>query len=462
MAAASTLRGGAATADPPNIAWRSDLRISLKSRPRLVPFKIDETVISIDEQPLSGWERALLPAVEGGPGPGRSLRDWVVDLAAVAAALVVAGADVVAHHHTMRGVPFDVWLGGAFALLACAVLWTRRAHPLAVGLTTGLISGPVSAARGAALVGLFTVAVHCGTRWTWRLAMLSIASGVLNAAIVRPGNHYDWRALEATIVLSVAVVGYGLYVRLRRQHVLTLRERAERLQAEHEHRVNEARQSERLRIAREMHDVLAHRISLLSVHAGALEYSPDAPADELAQAASVIRRSARAAQEDLRAVIGVLRDADRSPAEVERPQPTLADVRELIAESQRAGMQLTCALDLPFDDLPQPLARTIYRIIQETLTNARKHAPGQPVSVAVGAERTCTITVTVHNRPAVGHELEPAPHGAQNPESTGSGSGLVGLNERVHLAGGELRAYPLPGGGFAVDATLPWSRGATP
>ena len=111
------------------------------------------------------------------------------------------------------------------------------------------------------------------------------------------------------VLASVAVVTWGMFVRARRQLVLTLRDRAERAEAEQHLRVDQARQQERARIAREMHDVLAHRISLLSLHAGALEFRPDAPPEEVARAAGVIRSSAHEALNDLREVIGVLRES---------------------------------------------------------------------------------------------------------------------------------------------------------
>ena len=126
-------------------------------------------------------------------------------------------------------------------------------------------------------------------------------------------------------------------MRARRELVLSLHERNRQLQAEQELRVQEAQRAERDRIAREMHDVLAHRISLLSLHAGALEYNPNAPPEEIARAAQVIRISARDAQEELREVIGVLR-ADVAEQPLAAPQPTIADLPALVEESRRAGM----------------------------------------------------------------------------------------------------------------------------
>ena len=150
-----------------------------------------------------------------------------------------------------------------------------------------------------------------------------------------------------------------------------------------------ARTAERTRIAREMHDVLAHRLSLLAVQAGALEFHPDAEPSEIAHAAGVIRASAHAALGELRQVIGLLRDPlDDGEAvgatEAERPQPTLTDLPRLVEESREAGMDV--AFDLRLDHpeaVPDATVRAVYRVVQEGLTNARKHAPASSVEVAV-------------------------------------------------------------------------------
>ncbi len=142
-------------------------------------------------------------------------------------------------------------------------------------------------------------------------------------------------------------------------------------------RAEQAQLQAREAIAREMHDVLGHRLSLLSVHAGALEFRPDAPPDDVARAAKIIRESAHQALQDLRDVIGVLRAPVR-----ELPQPTLAEVGRLTEESAAAGMRVTLTEKVD-GEVPGLIGRTGYRIVQEGLTNARKHAPGAAVEVAV-------------------------------------------------------------------------------
>jgi signal transduction histidine kinase len=402
---------------------------------------------------MSRWQRALLPAVEGSNVPDgerlrRSARDWLVDIVIFTFALVLGAAGV--HNHVGSvGVPMRV-IDIAVGVAACLSLWIRRRNPLAIGLITAGASALSAGADGAAVAGMFTVAVHCAPRWTARVAVLFVAASALNPVFDAAGHHYRWGSVEVGLVATAVAVGYGLYVRVRRELVLSLHERNRRLQSEQDLRVREAQHAERTRIAREMHDVLAHRISLLSVHAGALEFNPSASAEEIARAAGVIRMSARAAQEELREVVGVLRDDGTDAGGVPPPQPTLVDVSELIAESQRAGMDVTSRIDLDVDEVPPLVGRTAYRLVQEALTNARKHAPGQRVQVAVTGRPGTELTVEVVNRPLVGQAASTVP-------SDGSGTGLIGLAERVQLTGGQLSHDALSDGGFALHATLPWT-----
>ena len=206
------------------------------------------------------------------------------------------------------------------------------------------------------------------------IAALALAITPIYLAVHPDDDTPYWVDIAIAVLAIGGVVAWGMFVRARRQLVLSLRERAERAEAEQQLRVEQARQQERARIAREMHDVLAHRISLLSLHAGALEFRPDAPPEEVARAAGVIRASAHEALEDLRTVIGVLREGAEGD-EAERPQPTLADLPALIDESRAAGMQVRYDWHLPDPPtVPAAAGRNAYRIVQEGLTNARKHA----------------------------------------------------------------------------------------
>jgi signal transduction histidine kinase len=194
-----------------------------------------------------------------------------------------------------------------------------------------------------------------------------------------------------------------------------------------------------------MHDVLAHRLSLLSVHAGALEFHPDAPAEEVAAAAGVIRESARAALDELRGVIGVLRE-DGNESLTQPPQPTLADLPALVEESRAAGMRVTALIELGDAAPPAAVGRTAYRIAQEGLTNARKHAPGAAVTLTVRAPDG-NLEVEVRS-------LAPVAVGVGS-ALPGAGTGLIGLAERVSLAGGTLEHGVDPDGAFVLRARLP-------
>jgi signal transduction histidine kinase len=419
------------------------------------------TLATAHERTMPRWQRSLLPAMlgadhadRGQPGSihlPRSLRDWVVDLImfGFALALGAAGAWQDAKHAPGWWTALDVLIGVA----ACGALWIRRDHPLAVGLGAIGLSAFSGMAGGAAVVGMFTVAIYCQPRRTLQVMVFSFATSAVYAALYTGAGNYHIGDLLAGIAAAVIAAAWGLFVRARRELVLSLHERNRQLHAEQELRVQDARRSERDRIAREMHDVLAHRISLLSLHAGALEYNPNASPQEIARAAQVIRISAREAQEELREVIGVLR-ADVAEQPLAAPQPTIADVPALVEESRRAGMSVVLECAVGGDELPQTLGRTVYRLVQEALTNARKHAPGQLVTIELAGEPDAGVRVTVTNRPPVGGAQSGRRH---HPDQVGSGSGLIGLGERVTLAGGTLRHGPLPGGGFQLTAQLPWT-----
>ncbi|TMR07967.1 sensor histidine kinase, partial [Nonomuraea zeae] len=218
--------------------------------------------------------------------------------------------------------------------------------------------------------------------------------------VLRPPGlaPYPVWALVA-VLFGVAVTGWGMLARTRRELVLSLAERARRAEADQRQRAEEARRAERLVIAREMHDVLAHRLSLLAVHAGALEFNADAAPGEVAQAAGVIRSSARLALEELRTVISVLRDPAPPPSsDPGPPSGGEVDLRALVAESRQAGMRVELLdHEVRRSEVPEAAGRAAYRIVQEGLTNARKHAPGQPVTVLVSGTRGAELVVEVRN-----------------------------------------------------------------
>jgi signal transduction histidine kinase len=395
------------------------------------------------------WQRSLLPgSMVDGPGADRSLRDWAVDalVTFVALGLGVASLHDTAGQHGTAALVLDLILGVA----SLAALWDRRRHP--VGVAAFVIpAATVSAlAGGAGLVVLFNAAIRCDRRQLAWITAASVASSLV-FELLYASSWPDFRdGVLVGILLFGFAIGWGLFVRVRRDLIAQLQARAAQLEEEGRLRADQARAAERERIAREMHDVLAHRISLLSLHAGALEYRPDAPPAEIEATAAVVRESAAAALEELRDVIGVLREGTES--EARPPQPTLTDLPALIEESRAAGMRIEAELDLADEeDGTGSAGRTAYRIVQEGLTNARKHAPGTLVSVKVAAG-AAAIEIEVRNRAP----LSPPPA----PALPGAGSGLIGLRERVDLAGGELRHEYAADGDFVHTARLPRERRA--
>jgi signal transduction histidine kinase len=330
-----------------------------------------------------------------------------------------------------------------FALgVPCFVaLWWRRRHPVGLGAAVLVASAFSAVAGGPSLIFVFNAAIRAPRRALgWLVALALAATAVF--PLLYPGNQegWLWQLCFGALIIGVAV-GWGLFARARRELVRSLRERAERVEAEQRLRLEQARDAERRRIAREMHDVLAHRVTLLAVHAGALEYRPGAPPEEIAEAAGVIRRSAQAALQELREVIGVLRDERAAPAP-EPPQPTLDAIPALIEESRAAGMHVHSRIEAAGGEAT--VGRTAYRIVQEGLTNARKHAPAAAVEVIVSAPGD-ELVVEVRSRPsAAGPAALP-----------GAGTGLIGLAERVTLAGGELHHGRDARGDFRLRATLP-------
>jgi signal transduction histidine kinase len=408
----------------------------------------------------------------------RSRRDWVVDIAmfllAVAWGLYLSGERV-----ALSRFPDPPWLfdlDQVTGAVGCAALWLRRRWPVQLAVALVAVSTYSELASGAMLAALFTVAIHRPPRTAGILFALSLVAAFVYV-LVRPEPDAPAALLFVLgAALQGAAVGWGLFVRHRRQlaqanaqNAQSERDRAQQAEIEARLRLEQAQMRTREQIAREMHDVLGHRLSLLSVQAGALRFHPDAPPEEVARAAEVVRDSAHQALQDLREIIGVL----RAPVG-ELPQPTLADVRELVAESSRAGMRVELKEEVEPETIariPDRAGRTAYRVVQEALTNARKHATGAEVTVRVSGAAGDGLTVEVSNTAAgavsedravradaAGQTASEAttPAAVTPPATPGSGQGLVGLAERVALAGGRLEHGPTDAGGWRVGAWLPW------
>lgn len=384
-------------------------------------------------------------------GP-RTGRDLLVDAAGCLAAVALGALFLIPELHDTSSplstaqVVVDVSCGG----LACISLWWRRRWPLGVAVACVVLGMVSTSATPAGLLALSSLAVYRPIRPVLLVAALWLPS-VLVFALYSPTTGPVSVVLLVT-PLVLAAVGWGMFLRARRQLLLTLRERATRAESDQRLHEDQARMAERTRIAREMHDVLAHRISLLALHAGGLEVRPDLPPEKVRETAELMRLTARQALEELRGVIGVLREeAGQAPPPPAAPQPTLSDIRRLVEETRLAGARIDLEMRVDHvDAVPSALGRDAYRIVQEALTNIGKHASGSTAWVRVTGGPEGGLHVSVRNRKPLRVPTGPA--------LPGSGAGLLGLQERVALAGGTLIHGPDGSGDFVVDAELQWQR----
>jgi signal transduction histidine kinase len=369
----------------------------------------------------------------------RSLRAWLLEVGLALLGLLLGVFFATESVAEGQAPPWYLEAIAAACAFFALVLF-RRDHPVALTLVLIPFGIRFGMPMGATLVALFAVALHRRARITIGLTTLHAAAVISVYLIVLGPTRSYFEAVSFLILLDICVVAVAMLIRSHRLLVRSWADRARHAEEGQRLRIEQARLGERERIAREMHDVLAHRLSLLAVHAGALEVRREAPAPER-EAAGVIRQSAYDALEDLRQVIGMLRDQQSE----DRPQPTLRDVPALIEESREAGATVDLELTGRDDEVPVGVGRHAYRIVQEALTNARKHAPGAPVLVAVSGCAEEGLVVEVGNALVRGGTIP------------GAGAGLVGLRERVQLAGGRLEHGPTPAGRFMVRAWLPWA-----
>ncbi|GGL15929.1 two-component sensor histidine kinase [Sphaerisporangium melleum] len=323
----------------------------------------------------------------------------------------------------------------AAGLAGTGAVWFRSRWPVVVAVA-GAGAYVLSGNPGPLLISLFSGA---GTRF---LALAAIGmAGFLAQQWVdggRPGTDALISAATATGITLAA----GAYVATRRELTRSLRERAERAETELRLRNEQARSAERGRIAREMHDVLAHKVTLISLHAGGLEVNANAGPERVEREAALIRVSAQEALEELRKILGVLRaepdDDDGFP-----------DLRRLVDSWVSAGGPVTLHGDI--GTWPPETARAAHRLVQEGLTNAHKHARGAPVTVTATGSREDGVTIAVTNGRSSQPSLE-----------TGAGVGLVGLAERFRLIGGTVRGGPDDAGGWRLEGRLPWHAADAP
>ncbi len=287
-------------------------------------------------------------------------------------------------------------------------------------------------------------------------------SSVLNmlGAPPEPGATVEasvpwWGQLLVVLVLLAASVGSGLLMRSRRD----LADSRTRMIAEQSSRgrLSEqlGRQAERERIAREVHDVIGHRLSLLSLHAGALEVAAGQD-PKLARSAALVRQGAQESMDDLRSLLTVLREPEALGSAT--ATPSLAELPAVIEETVQSGMPVVSTVYLTrAEEAGEGLSRGVYRIVQELLTNARRHAPGAPVRLLVQGSPEHGIQIETANRlvPTAGREDRGGPDDAVRQD--GAGHGLMGITERAEMLGGQVRHGVDSEGAFRVGVWLPWT-----
>ncbi|MET9294054.1 histidine kinase [Streptomyces sp. NPDC003077] len=359
-------------------------------------------------------------------------------------------------------------------VVGSALLWWRRRHPVRVALVLACCFAVTDFALVAALFAVAGVATYRPRRVAFAVTALFAVMRV-PFALWGPG---DGTSPLVAIAVDVAVLAlttwYGRVMGSRLDLVIALREQARAAEAAALERTELLRAKERERIAREMHDVLAHQISLVSLQAGALKIRKDLPPEEVARAAETIYHSSHQAMEGLREILGVLRMG--TVGNSLQPQPTLADLCSLFEECRAAGMSIEVANRLPDLSTASPVGRTAYRVVQEGLTNARKHAPGTTVHVLLersGDGPSATSGNELVERPGdglperSGDELHilvrnPLVLGRDGPLVPGSQFGMIGLAERLEVAGGRLehgvRRDAAGQLAFHLEAWIPWPK----
>ncbi|CAM5556509.1 sensor histidine kinase [Streptomyces tanashiensis] len=404
-----------------------------------------------------------------GPATGTlyaRLRDWfrahplAFDATIAAGALVsmVAGS-FTDPHGSPDGPTFgdhspDVW-SVLIMIAGAAALVMRRRRPFAVLAFTVTISlfelvndnrpAPIAMA---AVVALYTVASRTDRPTTWRVGLVTMAVLTAAAMIFGPTHWYAQENLGVFAWTGMAAAA-GDAVRSRRAFVDAIRERAERAERTREEEAGRRVAEERLRIARDLHDVVAHHIALVNVQAGVAAHVMDKRPDQAKEALAHVREASRSALDELRATVGLLRQSGDPEAPTE-PAPGLGVLDGLLDSFRKAGLPVALARADEGLTLPATVDLAAYRIVQEALTNVRKHAgPDAKAEVSVvRVGRTVEITVLDNGTPRT-----VPPQAVEQPPV--GGHGLLGMRERVGALGGTLTAAPRYGGGFRVQAILP-------
>ncbi|WP_418958383.1 sensor histidine kinase [Streptomyces tritici] len=351
---------------------------------------------------------------------------------------------------------------GVVGALFAVVVGLRRRMPermlllaVALGVAQLVLGLMPFLADFAMLVIIYTVAAHDGPRWASRLALAGGLSAATLAQLRWPTEGPGSTAAHVffTVIMTVPFAlawVLGDSIRTRRAYFAQLEERASRLEKEREAQAKVAVAAERARIARELHDVVAHNVSVMVVQADGAAYVLDSSPDQARQALETIAGTGRQALAEMRRLLGVLRTGEHQEAGEYVPQPDVQQIEELVEQVRQAGLTVDFKIEGSPRPLPSGVELTAYRIVQEALTNTRKHG---------GPEAGASVRL-VYFDDGLGLLVEDDGRGApqemyEDGGADGRGHGLIGMRERVGMVGGTLDAGPRPGGGFRISALLP-------
>ncbi|WP_328449752.1 sensor histidine kinase [Streptomyces sp. NBC_00386] len=345
------------------------------------------------------------------------------------------------------------------AVVLSVVVALRRRMPekmlilaVAAGLAQLVLDVPSAAEDFAMLVIIYTVAAD-GARWASRLALIGgLCAGTLSqlrwpTEASGPGGVF--MAIFQTVPFALAWV-LGDSIRTRRAYFAQLEERAARLEKEREAQAKVAVAAERARIARELHDVVAHNVSVMVVQADGAAYVMDTAPDQARKALETISGTGRQALAEMRRLLGVLRTGEHQEGGEYVPQPDVEQLDDLIEQCRTSGLPVDFKVEGTPRPLPSGVELTAYRIVQEALTNTRKHGgPNAGASVRLVYFDDGLGLLVEDDGKGAPHELY------EEGGADGQGHGLIGMRERVGMVGGTLDAGPRPGGGFRISALLP-------
>ncbi|MER7244341.1 sensor histidine kinase [Kribbella sp. NPDC000426] len=381
---------------------------------------------------------------------------------ALAAGLLLINLTVPGGEHVGERIQLNQTAVVLAVIGAVALVFRRGAPMLVLAITTGVATAyviaeqaksPIVAYMG---VAVYTVVLH-RDRATRSIAVIATALITLIAeALFVGGEVLDNLGLTFFVLFSGAI---GEAVRYRRAYLQELEERALRAERSRDEEAQRRVIEERLRIAHELHDVIAHHIALMNVQSGVAAHVLRTQPDEAERALALVRSGGRTVLQELTVLLGVLRRSG-SPLPT-APAPSLHELGTLIDSFAAAGVEVDWVAPESVGDLPDVIELTAYRIVQESLTNVLKHAPGVPAHVRLTRTPTA-LTITVRNpangaiASAVGGRLA---RNSLGPDQPRGGHGLVGMRERVAAVGGSLTTGPEPGGGFGVHAVLPLETG---